>query len=119
MSQFKKYLGIVTEGRDSIYNEESETIEKYISNIKEFIPEQMKRLEDKFSKDLEVSDTEEMSSLINSLKLRLENDTPSKQELSMVKELLKHDDFKKMVNKSEILNTDLAALKEVVKIKSR
>jgi hypothetical protein len=112
MSQFKKYLGIVTEGKDHVYNEESESIEKNVSGIKKLIPSQMEKFKSNFSKDERIEDTDEVYQLLNTIKIHLESRSKKDKETEMVEELLNHKDFIKMKNKSQMLITIVQSIRE-------
>lgn len=74
MSQFKKYLEIVTEGKDYLYSEESESIEKYVKAVEKLM----------------TINTKNMSDALKTLNLGLENQNPSEEEKEMVLKLLKN-----------------------------
>lgn len=87
MSQFKKYLGIVTEGRDYLYSEESESIEKYVAAVRKLIPS-AENLNNAY--DEKKLDTKEVVDALKTLNLGLQNQSISEEQREMVIKLLKN-----------------------------
>ena len=79
MSQFKKYLEIVTEGKDYLYSEESESIEKYVNAARKLMTINTEKI-----------NTEKMIYALATLNEGLQNRKISEEEKEMVLKLLKN-----------------------------
>ena len=123
MSQFKKYLGIVAESKDHVYNEESESIEKSVKKAENNLEKVLSHVQDVLagkvkgrSGDLKSSDTKIIDDQLTNIRLMIEKGyTPSSDEMKMIKDLLKNPMLKELKVSPNIV-TNVSYLKSAIEM---
>ena len=123
MSQFKKYLEIVAEGKDHVYNEESESIEKSVKKAENNLEKVLSHVQDVLagkvegrSGDLKSSDTKIIDDQLTNIRLMIEKGyTPSSDEMKMIKDLLKNPMLKELKVSPNIV-TNVSYLKSAIEM---